>query len=111
MEVEGELLNDIRMAIEAKLYDRESIMLAKFAPVLMKTDVPKTLKGKFKLAETITLPDNMANGEYRLQIELTHPNVQYLVVIPDAAKLILSDYITPTGNPLMYNSTGMLLLQ
>lgn len=111
IEIEGELLNDMYMAIEAKIYDRENILLAKFAPILMKTDVPKISKGKFKLAETITLPDNMTNGEYRLQIEVTYPNVQYLAVIPDAAKLVLLDYISPTGNSLMYNQNGMLLLQ
>ena len=111
VEVEGELLNDIYAAIEAKIYDSQSVLLAKFAPVLMKTEVPKIHKGKFKLEETITLPNNMTNGEYRLQIEVTHPNVQYLAVIPDAAKLVLSDYITPTGNSLMYNQNGMLLLQ
>lgn len=111
IEVEGELLNNIHAAIEAKLFDRENVLLAKFAPILMKTEVPQIHKGKFKLEEIITLPENMTNGEYRLQIEVTHPNVQYLAVIPDAIKLILSDYITPTGNSLMYNQNGMLLLQ
>ena len=111
IEVEGELLNNIHAAIEAKLYDRENVLLAKFAPILMKTEVPQIHKGKFKLEEIITLPENMTNGEYRLQIEVTHPNVQYLAIIPDAIKLILSDYITPTGNSLMYNQNGLLLLQ
>lgn len=111
IEVEGELLNNIHAAIEAKLFDRENVLLAKFAPILMKTEVPQIHKGKFKLEEIITLPENMTNGEYRLQIEVTHPNVQYLAVIPDAIKLILSDYITPTGNSLMYNQNGLLLLQ
>ena len=111
LEIEGELMNDISIAIEAKVFDSQNILLAKYAPVLMKKDVPKTPKGVFKLAETITLPDNMTNGEYRLQIEVTHPNVQYLAVVPDAVKLILSDYYTPTGNALPYSQNGMLLLQ
>ena len=109
--IEGEMLNDIPAAVEATMFDNEKVMLAKYAPVLMKTIIPKVPKGKFKFEETITLPDNMSNGEYRLQIEVTHPNVQYLAVIPDAVKLVLSDYITPTGNALMYNQTGLLLLQ
>ena len=111
VEIEGVLLNDIHAAIEAKIFDTESYLLAKFAPILMKTEVPKVSKGEFKLKETITLPDNMTNGEYRLQLEVTHPNVQYLAVIPDATKLVLSNYISPTGNSLMYNQNGMLLLQ
>ena len=111
LRIEGELLRDAHLAVEAKVFDGQNILLAKYAPSLMLKEVPMTPKGFFKLEETITLPENMTNGEYRLQIELTHPNVQYLAVIPDAAKLLLSNYYTPTGNTLMYNQNGMLLLQ
>ena len=111
IEIEGELLNDIPMAIEARLYDRENILLAKYAPILMKTEVPKFKRGRFSISESIHLPGNMSNGEYNLQIELTYPNVQYLAVIPNAVKLVLSDFISPTGNPLMYKQNGLLLLQ
>ena len=110
IEIEGNLLNDMPMAIEAKIYDKESVLLAKFAPILMKTSVPKYKRGSFTIAETIQFPDNMTNGEYYLQIELTYPNVQYLVVIPNAVKLILSDFISPTGNSLLYKQNGLLLL-
>ena len=109
--IEGNLLNDIPMAIEARLYDKENVLLAKFAPALMKMEVPKYRSGHFVISESITLPDNMTNGEYYMQLELTYPNVQYLVVIPRAVKLVLTDYITPTGNSLMYKQTGLLLLQ
>ena len=110
VEVEGELLNDLPAAIEAKIYDGENVLLGKFAPVLMRTKVPNLPKGKFHLSETITLPENMTNGEFRLQLEVTHPNIEYLAVVPDAVKLVLSDFISPTGNSLMYNQNGMLLL-
>ena len=77
----------------------------------MRTEIAKVPKGKFHLSETIKLPDNMTNGEYRLQLEVTHPNIEYLAIIPNAVKLTLSDFISPTGNPLMYNQNGLLLLQ
>lgn len=111
IEIEGELLNDIPMAIEARIYDKEHVLLAKFAPVLMKTDVPKYKRGHFSISENLSLPDNMTNGEYFLQIELTYPNVQYLAVIPNAVKIVLSNYISPSGNSLMYKQNGLLLLQ
>ena len=93
------------------MYDRDHTLLAKYAPILMKMDVPRFRRGRFTISETISLPENMTNGEYYLQIELTYPNVQYLVVIPNAVKLVLSGFISPTGNPLMYKQTGLLLLQ
>ena len=109
--IEGELICDTHLAVEAKVFDSQNILLAKYAPCLMKKEVPTMSKGLFTIEETIALPENMTNGEYRLQIELTHPNVKYLAVIPDAAKLLLSNYYTPTGDSLMYNQNGMLLLQ
>lgn len=111
IEIEGELLNDIPMAIEAKIYDSESILLAKYAPILMKKDVPRFRHGSFSISDTLTLPDNMTNGDYYLQIELTYPNVQYLAVISNAVTIHLSGFISPTGNPLLYKQNGLLLLQ
>ena len=111
IEIEGELINDIPMAIETRFYDNNNYLLAKFAPILMKMEVPKFKRGPFHISESIKLPDNMTNGEYYMQIELTYPNVQYLAIIPNAVKLVLSDFISPTGNALMYKQTGFLLLQ
>lgn len=109
--IEGVLMNDIPLAIEAKLYDKENVLLAKCAPILMKTDVPRFKRGHFEISESIYLPDNITNGEYILQIELTYPNVQYLAIIPRAVKLTLSGFISPTGNPLTYKQNGLLLLR
>lgn len=111
IEIEGELLNDIPMAIEAKIFDSENNLLAKYAPILMKKDVPRFRRGHFSISDTLTLPDNMTNGDYFLQIELSYPNVQYLVVISNAVVVHLSGFISPTGNPLMYKQNGLLLLQ
>ena len=109
--IEGNLINDIPLAIEAKLYDKENVLLAKCAPILMKTEVPRFKRGRFEISESIQLPDNITNGEYILQIELTYPNVQYLAIIPRAVKLTLSGFISPTGNPLSYKQNGLLLLR
>ena len=108
--IEGELFNTTPLAIEARLYDSADVLLAKFAPSLMKTSIPQFRKGKFHMEETLVLPENMANGDYKLQIELTYPNVHYLAIIPNAVRLVLSGFISPTGNSLMYNQNGLLLL-
>ena len=110
IEIEGELMNDIPLAIEARLFDRDGVLLAKFAPALMRDEVPRIKRGQFHVSENIKLPDNITNGVFYLQIDLTHPNVQYLAVIPNAVKLVTSDFITSTGNPLLYKYNGFLLL-
>ena len=109
--IDLELLTDSSIGIEAKLFDKDNVLLCKYAPALMLTDIPKYSKGKVNLIQTITLPDNITNGEFYLQIELTQPNVQYFVVISNAVRVILSDFITPTGNSLLYKNNGLLYLQ
>ena len=108
--IKGELLNDIPISIEARLFDQENTLLGKYAPVLMKSEMVRIPQGSFVLHDTIHLPQNITNGEYNLQIEITHPNVQYMAIIPNAVKLNLTNFISPTGNPLMYNQNGLLLL-
>ena len=110
IEVKGELLNDIPISIEARLFDQENTLLGKYAPALMKSGMVRIPQGPFSLHDTIHLPPNITNGDYNLQIEITHPNVQYMAIIPNAIKLNLTNFISPTGNPLMYNHNGLLLL-
>ncbi len=111
IDIDAELLVDSPITIEAKVFDKENVLLCKYAPALMKTVIPKYSKGSVRISAMITLPDNMTNGEFLLQIEVTRPNVHYFVIIPRAIKLILSDFISPTGNSLMYTNNGLLLLQ
>lgn len=111
IEVEGELLRDVPIAIECRIFDRENVLLAKFAPALMQDEVKRIKAGKFCLKEEMNLPMNMTNGEYRMEIAVTHPNVEYLARIPNAVRLSLSGYISPTGNPMVYTNHGLLYLE
>ena len=110
IEVEGELLRSVPIAIECRIFDRENVLLAKFAPALMREEVERVKEGPFKLQEMMRLPMNMANGEYRMEVAITHPNVEYLAKIPNAVRLSLSGYISPTGNPMVYTNHGLLYL-
>ena len=92
------------------MFDQENTLLGKYAPALMKSGMVRIPQGPFSLHDTIHLPKNITNGDYNLQIEITHPNVQYMAIIPNAIKLNLTNFISPTGNPLMYNHNGLLLL-
>ena len=71
--IEGEALVNMMIGVDIALYDSNDILLSKFAPSLYKD--PQTVSGKFKIEEQINLPENICNGEYSLQLELTYPNV------------------------------------
>lgn len=111
VEMEGELFRDVPIAIECRIFDRENVLLAKYAPALMHEEVKRIKAGKFYLKEEMHLPMNMTNGEYRMEIAITHPNVEYLAKIPNAVRLSLSGYISPTGNPMVYTNHGLLYLE
>ena len=111
VEVSGKLHRDVPIAIECRVFDRENVLLAKFAPALMKDEIKKTKAGTFELKEIIHFPMNMTNGEYRMDIGITHPNVEYLALIPNAVRITLSGYISPTGNPMVYTNHGLLYLE
>lgn len=108
--VEGFCLNKIKVALELLIYDSNENLLAKYAPPLKNGNSIPFQQGEFLLDENINLPLNMANGEYKIQIDITHPNVEYLARIPDAVLLIVDNFMGETGIPFNYNNTGFLLL-
>lgn len=105
--VEGYVDTKMLLGVEVSLYDSNDVLLGKYAPCLSK-DPYNVDKGDFVLLEHITLPDNITNGDYYLQIELTYPKVEYLAVIPKALKLCVSNYVTMQGISIDYNNFGIL---
>ena len=85
-------------------------MLGKFAPQLDQKETDLFEPGKFELEELITLPKNMTNGEYHLQIEITHPKVEYLAIFPKALKVIKQNYLSEQGIPIDNKLFGFLYL-
>lgn len=109
--VEGELMNNIPLGIECMIYDPNGVLLAKFAPSLFDESANKTTAGHFLLNETVTLPENMTNGNYGLEIDITYPKVQYLARIVDAITLRVTGHVAALGNELKYNNNGFIVLK
>ena len=109
--IEGELLNDIPIAIECLLYDSNRVLLAKFAPVLFQTGLKQYKAGGFVINETMTLPAEITNGEYGLEVDITYPKVQYLVRFVDGILLKVSGAVAAYGNELKYSDNGFIVLR
>ncbi len=109
--IEGELLNDIPLAIECLLYDSNRVLLAKFAPTLFQTDLKQYKAGSFIINEKLELPAEITNGEYGLEVDITYPKVQYLVRFVDAIVLKISGATAAYGNELRYSDNGFLVLR
>ena len=111
IQIEGELLNDIPIAIECLLYDSNRVLLAKYAPVLFQTGLKQYKRGKITMTETMTLPPEITNGEYGLEIDITYPKVQYMVRFVDGILLKVTGASAAYGNELRYSDNGFLVLR
>lgn len=111
IKIEGELLNDIPIAIECLLYDSNGVLLAKYAPSLFQTTLTRCKAGRFTLKETVSFPEGITNGEYGLEIDVTYPKMQYLVRTVNRVMLKVSGSVAAFGNELKYNKNGFVVLR
>jgi lipopolysaccharide transport system ATP-binding protein len=110
IKVRGKALNKLRVGIECLLYDGNETLLGKFAPTLHTKETDLVHPGEFFIEEIVNLPHNMTNGDYFVQIEITHPKVEYLAVIPKGLKLTTQNYMSEQGIPFDYKLFGFLYL-
>ena len=68
IKIKGQSLNKLRIGIECMIYDKDETLLCKFAPQLDQKQTDIVEIGSFELEELVTLPTNMTNGEYFIQI-------------------------------------------
>jgi lipopolysaccharide transport system ATP-binding protein len=111
IQIEGELLNDIPIAIECLLYDSNRVLLAKYAPILFQSSLKQYKAGPFEINETMTLPPEITNGEYGLEIDITYPKVQYMVRFVNGIILKVTGAHAAYGNELRYSDNGFLVLK
>lgn len=111
IDIEGSLCNSIPISIECLLFDSNDLLLAKFAPAVASENLNFVKAGHFVLSEKVTLPDNITNGEYVLQIDVAHPKVQYLVRFEHSVSLIVKGLVSPMGNELNYSNNGFLIFK
>ena len=104
---------DIPMNVEfiAQIYDVNSILIASYVPTNSSGRIYKFEAGKFLIEESIVIPSFLTNGEYRLKIDITQRNIEYLAIIPNLATLIKRDKISDyTGAELTNKNTGYIFI-
>lgn len=76
IEVDGSITGHHFLDLEVTFRNTEGILLARHAPGLYFGNPLEVHDGPFHLHNHIVLPDGIANGEYLINIDITHPNVQ-----------------------------------
>ena len=104
---------DVPMNVEfiAQIYDTNSLLIASFVPTNSTGRLYKFESGKFLIEESIAIPSSLTNGEYRLKIDITQRNIEYLAIIPHLATLVKRDKISEfTGAELTNKNIGFFFI-
>ena len=100
---------DSVIELEAQLYDEGHILLGSFCPCLL-LGRGNRYKGDFVINETIALPENITEGKYHLEFQLTQPNIEYHATTIRPIEINTSGLDTMVGERLNYKHAGFVVL-
>ena len=107
--IEGKTLSRLKIALEGRLYDRDGVLLGVFSPSHLK-GVTSDYDGDFVLSETLELPRNINKGRYKLNIALSHPNVEFLAKGTAPILIDCDGIVGNSGLSFDYSGSGFLML-
>ena len=110
VEVEGNYVGQINMDLEISLLTETDILVAKRVQSLSTGKTLYINNSNFKIKETITLPPSFTNGNYKLNIQLSHPRVAYLAELRNYVNINIDGNFTPQGISIDQKYFGMLYL-
>jgi len=111
IEINGHLLTNSRIELEAELYDKNSILLASYCPGHVQGNYKMRNKGSLALRNVIKLPSNITKGEFFLKLLLTDPNIAFIVSTAKPIKIISEGLPGDAGMSFDYQARGMLMLK
>ena len=111
IEIMGHSYSNQVVELEAQLYDEGHILLASYCPCHQIGRATRVEAGSFTINESIQLPKNLAGGVYYLDVQLTHPNVSYHLMLKQPVRVVSEGVLSVSGNRLDYKRSGMLLLE
>ena len=110
IQVEGEAFSDIRLELEAQLFDMNKVLLASYCPCHTIGRSTAYKAGKFGISEQIVLPDNITKGVFFMDIQLTEPNVDYLCVTKNPVRIETEGMVGKMGRSMTYKERGLIVL-
>lgn len=109
MSVSGKTTCPLKIALEARLFDQNHTLLGVFSPSHLSGSTPE-YNGAFQFMTTLRLPSNMNKGRYRLEINLSYPNVEYLAKLNMPIIIDAEGIIGKSGLSFDYSGSGFLML-
>lgn len=110
VEIGGHHLGQDSLGIECMIYSDDGSVVAKRAQSLVTGSIVKVNQSNFTLKDEFYLPDNLTDGDYYMELQVTHPMIEYLAIAEKAVKISLRGLFTPQGNCLSRQSCGGAVL-
>ena len=83
--------------LEFMLYTDMGVLVAKRAQSLCSGKTVIVKNDKFVIEDKFELPNGLTNGDYYMDVQLTHPQISYLAVAEKALKINVSGLYTSIG--------------
>lgn len=107
--LEGFASQKLKVALEARLFDKNNILLGVFSPSHLSGQTVE-VEGDFNYVTTLSLPTNMTKGTFTLKVDLSYPNVEFLAHLSTPVILESDGIIGVSGINFEYNGSGLLML-
>ena len=111
IEIQGTSFSNQIIELEAQLYDESHVLLASYCPCHQFGRANHYEPGAFAMKEVFSLPRNISRGVYYLDVQLSHPNVAYLMTMKQPIRIASNGVVSASGNRLDYKNAGMLILE
>ncbi|MBO7416350.1 MAG: ABC transporter ATP-binding protein [Bacteroidaceae bacterium] len=110
VEIQGEAYSDQIIELEAQLYDEAHVLLASYIPCHQSGRANRYRAGAFTVKDSFSLPHNLTKGLFYMDIQLSHPNVAYLITMTQPIRIISDGVISAAGGRLDYKQAGFVIL-
>lgn len=112
LHISGELKQDVNMAVEFRLTDKNTMPLAFYSPSHFSGKTAVIRKGHFEINEEIHFPATMNQGVFLGNLYLSDPGKTYHLQMPNAIQLEYEGFPMETGLVFNYQKgSGLLFLK
>ena len=99
----------MKLALEARLFDNNGVLLGVFSPSHLQGETAE-VQDDFDFSSTLRLPINMTRGQFKMQVVLSYPNVEYLARMNVSLIVSTSGIVGESGINFEYKGSGLLML-
>lgn len=109
--VEGISEEPMHTDVMLVLKTRDDVPVAALAEGHNRGRIEKLSKGAFRIERTVRLPRFMSEGDYKVDIHLHHPMMEYQMQAPACAEIHSDGYYEGFGRPLRLRDEGFFGLE